>query len=113
MGDAIGGFLPYAVGVAVSPVPIAGVLLMLVSKRARTNGPMFLLGWLVGLATVGVVVLLIPGLETSGGEPSTAAGMVKGVLGILLLVVGIRSWQGLPQPVRKPRYPAGWTRSTG
>lgn len=107
MGDAIGGFLPYAVGVAVSPIPIAGVLLMLVSKRARTNGPMFLLGWLVGLAVVGVVVLLIPGLETGGGEPSTATGIVKGVLGLLLLFVGIRSWQGRPAADEEAKMP-GW-----
>lgn len=107
MGDAIGGFLPYAVGVAVSPIPIAGVLLMLVSKRARTNGPMFLLGWLVGLAVVGVVVLLIPGLEAGGGEPSTATGIVKGVLGILLLLVGIRAWSGRPTAGEAAKTP-GW-----
>jgi Sap, sulfolipid-1-addressing protein len=107
MGDAIGGFLPYAVGVAVSPIPIAGVLLMLVSKRARTNGPMFLLGWLVGLAVVGVVVLLIPGLQAGGGEPSTATGIVKGVLGILLLLVGIRAWRSRPADGDEAKMP-GW-----
>ena len=107
MGDAIGGFLPYAVGVAISPVPIAGVLLMLVSKRARTNGPMFLLGWLVGLAVVGVVVLLIPGLQAGGGEPSTATGIVKGVLGLLLLLVGIRAWRSRPAAGQEAKMP-GW-----
>jgi len=107
MGDAIGGFLPYAVGVAVSPFPIAGVLLMLVSKRARTNGPMFLLGWLAGLSIVGVVVFLIPGLEAGGGEPSTATGIVKGVLGILLAFVGIRAWRSRPAEAEKAKVP-GW-----
>lgn len=107
MGDVIGGFLPFAVGVAISPIPIAGVLLMLVSKRARTNGPMFLLGWLVGLAVVGVVVLLIPGLEAGGGEPSTATGIVKGVLGILLLLLGIRAWRSHPTAGQEAKTP-GW-----
>ncbi len=107
MGDVVGGFLPYAVGVAISPVPIAGVLLMLVSKKARTNGPMFLLGWLAGLAIVGVVVLLIPGLEAGGGEPSTATGMVKGVLGILLLFVGVRAWRSRPAAGEEAKTP-GW-----
>lgn len=109
MGDAIGGFLPYAVGVAVSPFPIAGVLLMLVSKRARTNGPMFLLGWLLGLAVVGVVVLLIPGLETGGGEPSTTTGIVKGGLGLLLAFIGIRAWRNdssAGEEVKAPRWMA-------
>jgi hypothetical protein len=107
LGEEIGGFFPYAVGVAISPIPIAGVLLMLVSKRARTNGPMFLLGWLVGLTAVGVVVLLLPGLETGGGEPSTAAGIVKGVLGLLLLFVGIRAWRNRPAAGEEAKMP-GW-----
>jgi threonine/homoserine/homoserine lactone efflux protein len=96
MGDVIGEFLAYAVGVAVSPVPIAAVLLMLVTKQARTNGPLFLLGWLAGLGVVGVIVLLIPGLEASQGEPSTTSGAIKGVLGILLLLVGAKAWRSRP-----------------
>ena len=34
--------LTYAVGVAISPVPIIAVILMLFSAKARVNGPMFL-----------------------------------------------------------------------
>jgi hypothetical protein len=40
--------LPFAVGVAISPVPIIAVILMLFSSRATVNGPMFLIGWAVG-----------------------------------------------------------------
>ncbi len=39
MGEAIGQALPFAVGVALSPVPIIAVILMLVTPRARANGP--------------------------------------------------------------------------
>ena len=39
MGQAIGGSL--AVGVALSPVPIIPVVLMLTTRRARVNGPLF------------------------------------------------------------------------
>jgi hypothetical protein len=42
VGQAIGQILPYAVAVAVSPVPIIGVVLMLSTPQARTNGPAFL-----------------------------------------------------------------------
>lgn len=113
MGEAIGGSLPYAIGVAISPIPIAGVLLMLVTKRARTNGPMFLLGWLAGLTLVGVVVLLIPGLEPGAGEPSTATGVVKGVLGILLLFVGIRAWRNRPAADEDAKTPAWMAKVDG
>jgi hypothetical protein len=58
MGQAIGQILSFAVGVALSPVPIIAVILMLVTPRARANGPAFVVGWLVGLAIVGAVVLL-------------------------------------------------------
>ncbi len=57
MGQAIGGSLPLAVGIALSPIPIIAVVLMLTSRRARVNGPVFVLGWLLGLGIVGVIVL--------------------------------------------------------
>ena len=43
MGQGISEVLTFAVGVAISPVPIIAVILMLVSARARVNGPLFLL----------------------------------------------------------------------
>jgi hypothetical protein len=49
MGQAIGGSLPLAIGIAISPIPIIAVVLMLTTPRAKTNGPAFLLGWLLGL----------------------------------------------------------------
>jgi hypothetical protein len=61
MGEAIGQSLPLAVGVALSPVPIIAVVLMLTTPRARTNGPAFVLGWLLGLGVVGAVVLALAG----------------------------------------------------
>ena len=43
MGKAIGGSLPLAVGIALSPIPIIAVVLMLTSRKARVNGPAFIL----------------------------------------------------------------------
>jgi len=45
MGQGVSAILTFAVGVAISPVPIIAVILMLFSQRARVNGPMFLVGW--------------------------------------------------------------------
>ena len=50
--DGIAAVLPFAIGVAISPVPIIAVILMLFSSRAKVNGPMFALGWAVALAVV-------------------------------------------------------------
>jgi threonine/homoserine/homoserine lactone efflux protein len=98
MGDAIGETISLAVGVAVSPVPIAAVIVMLFTPKARTNAPSFMAGWIVGLSLVGFVVLMIPGLEVSGGEPSTTAGVIKGILGGLLLAAGWAAWRKRPGP---------------
>lgn len=107
MGGVIGETLSAAVGVAVSPVPIAAVIVMLFTPKARTNAPAFMFGWIFGLLAVGGVVLLIPGLEVGTGEPSTTTGVIKGVLGLLLLVVAWKSWQKRPAPGETADMP-GW-----
>ena len=38
MGKAIGGSLPLAVGIALSPIPIIAVVLMLTSRKAHHPG---------------------------------------------------------------------------
>ncbi len=98
MGNAIGQTLALAVGVAISPVPIIAVILMLVTPRARANGPAFILGWLVGLALVGAIVLLIAGPTNASddGKPATWVDVLKLVLGLLLVLVALRQWRGRP-----------------
>ena len=70
MGNALSTILPQAIGVAISPVPIIAVILMLFSQRARSNGPAFLLGWVLALAVVGSIVLVHANLgKISNGWP--------------------------------------------
>jgi threonine/homoserine/homoserine lactone efflux protein len=99
MKEAIGQILPMGVGVALSPLPIIAVTLMLVSKRAKVNGPMFVIGWLLGLAIVGVIVLAIAGPANSNADDtSTGNATLKVVLGVLLLFVALRQWRSRPGP---------------
>jgi hypothetical protein len=107
MGAAIGQILPLAVGVALSPVPIIAVALMLMSQRARLNGPLFVIGWLIGLAVIGVVVLAVagPGDASSQGKPATWVSVLKLVLGLLLLLVAVRQWHGRPRPGQEVEAP--------
>jgi len=112
MGEAIGQILPLAVGVALSPIPIIAVVLMLVTERARANGPAFVAGWIVGLALVGVVVLAIAGGAgaTDEGAPATWVSALKLVLGVLLLLVALRQWRGRPGEGDEPETPK-WMRT--
>lgn len=99
MGEAIGQMLPAAVVVAISPMPIVAVVLMLVTPRGRTNGVVFLLGWLVGIGLVGTIALLVAdGIDaTEGGEPATWVSWLELVLGVLLLAGAINQWRSRPR----------------
>jgi threonine/homoserine/homoserine lactone efflux protein len=99
MGEAIGQVLSLGVGVALSPVPIIAVVLMLGTPRARGNGPAFVLGWITGLAVAGTVILLVSsGADASDeGDPATWVGVLKLLLGALLLLVALRTWRGRPR----------------
>jgi threonine/homoserine/homoserine lactone efflux protein len=97
MGQAIGETLSLAVGVALSPVPIIAVILMLVTARARVNGPAFIIGWLLGLAVVGAIVLLVaPDATDDSGGPTTWVSVLKLALGALLLLVALKQWRARP-----------------
>jgi threonine/homoserine/homoserine lactone efflux protein len=98
VGEAIGQLLPFAVGVAVSPMPIVAVVLMLVTPRARTNGPAFILGWVAGIAVAGAILLLIAGPTNASddGQPADWVDWLKLVLGLLLLLVAVRQWRHRP-----------------
>jgi threonine/homoserine/homoserine lactone efflux protein len=95
MGDAIGQVLAFGVGVALSPVPIIAVVLMLGTPRARSNGPAFVLGWVIGLAVVGAIVLAAAGAANANedGEPATWVDVLHIVLGVLLLLLALKQWR--------------------
>jgi threonine/homoserine/homoserine lactone efflux protein len=107
MGEAIGQVLSLAVGVALSPVPIIAVVLMLGTPRARSNGPAFVLGWVIGLALAGSVILLVSsGADASDdGDPASWVGVLELVLGVLLLLVAARTWQVRPRGDREAELP--------
>jgi Kef-type K+ transport system membrane component KefB len=96
MGEAIGHSLPLAVGVALSPVSIIAVVVLLTSSRARSLGPVFVLGWLLGLVVVGAIVLAVVGPSGAGssGQRTTWVSWVLIVVGVLLLVAAVHRLRG-------------------
>jgi threonine/homoserine/homoserine lactone efflux protein len=98
MREAIGQVLPLAVGIALSPLAIVAVVLMLVTPRARTNGPAFALGWLGGLLVLGAILLAIAsgGDANDGGQPATWVSVVQLVLGVLLVLLSVKQWRARP-----------------
>src|SRR5919106_6364785 len=112
MADAIGQVLSLGVGVAFSPVPIIAVVLMLGTPRARANGPAFVLGWVAGLAVAGTVILLVSSEAgaSEDGDPANWVGVLKIVLGLLLLLVAARTWQVRPRGGAEAELPK-WMRT--
>lgn len=107
MGSAVGEILPLGVGVAISPFPIVAVILMLLTRRRKSNAPAFLVGWIAGLVVVGVVVLLISNrVEVATyDERSTGASALRVLIGVLLLLPAWRRWQSRPKEGEEPQIP--------
>jgi hypothetical protein len=99
--------LPSAVGVAISPLPIVAVVLMLVTPRARTNGPAFVVGWWLGIAVVGGIVLAVAGEAGAGdeGEPETWVSILELFLGAGLLLMAVKQWKDRPRAGEAPETP--------
>jgi hypothetical protein len=100
VGGAIGEMLPLAIGIAISPLAIVAVILILTTPRARTNGPAFLGGWLLGLAVVGGVALVVTDAAESADSrgPRTIVAVLTIALGVALLALAWRGFRGRPRP---------------
>jgi threonine/homoserine/homoserine lactone efflux protein len=104
MSDAIGQVLSFAVAAGLSPIPIIGVVLMLGSPRGRSNGPAFVVGWVVSIMALGGVVLAVAG--GAGADDSLhGPAYVKLALGVLLLLIALRQWRGRPKEGEQPEPP--------
>ncbi|MFN8217262.1 MAG: GAP family protein [Solirubrobacterales bacterium] len=109
LGEAIGGLLPSAIAVALSPVPVVGVVLVLGTPRARSSGLAFAGGWIFGLAALSALVVLILG---SGVSADTESGIewFKVAIGVVFLAMAARQWRKRPRRGEVPEMPA-WMES--
>ena len=96
-----------AVGVAISPIPIAAIILLLMTKRGAGNGWAFVVGWILGLILlVGGLMFFIESIEKRRvGEPGLGLPILRIVFGLFLLLVALRSWRRRPRPGEDPGVP--------
>ena len=91
MNQGISEVLPFAIGIAISPIPIIAVILILFSARAKVNGPAFLAGWVIGLTVAATVVYLL----SQAGDVGTDSGASDTVSwGKIVLGVCCSAWPG-------------------
>lgn len=107
--QAISSVLPSALGVALSPIPIVAVILMLGTPRARTDGPAFAVGWVLGLSVVSIAVVAVTSAageaSSVGSSTSDSISWMKVGLGVVLLLMAKRQWQKRPAPGVVPELP--------
>ena len=108
MGSTLSELLPLAIGIALSPVAIIAQILMLFGKRAGSNGPAFMLGWVLPLAICGSIMLVVAdtGKLGGGGTPGVISSVIQLLLGSLFLFIAYRSWKSRPEPGEEPKLPA-------
>ena len=89
-------------------MPIIAVVLMLATPAGRTNGLAFLGGWIVGLPGLGTIVLLASSEAdaSQGGEPASWVGILKLILGVLLLGLAAHTWRNRPRGDDVPKLPS-------
>jgi hypothetical protein len=99
--------LIYALAAAVSPLVLAATFVVVRSARPRPNGVVFLSGFLLGTIIACTLGLLLgSSLVNRLGSHDTIAGGIALLLGVALLVVGLRTRQAPP-----PRASPGSRRS--
>lgn len=113
LSEAIGDLLSAAAAVALSPIPVIAVVIVLGTSRARVSGPVFALGWVVGLAAVSATaVLLLADADDPGSH--TATGVSWGEVGVGLLFLGMaaKQWRRRPEPGKASEMPK-WMATLG
>ena len=106
LNEAIGELLPAALAVALSPIPIVAVVLVLGAPRARTAGPAFALGWIAGLLSVSVVVLLLVGGGADSDSDDPGLDWLKIAIGVLFLAMAAKQWRKRPGRGEEPVTPS-------
>jgi len=109
--QSIGGALPAALAIALSPFPVIGIVLMLAGRQGRRNGPLFAAGWVIGLSIVAaIVVVVFAGADGADSTSSAIADWGRVVVGAVMIVLGVRTWWTRPRSGDVVEEP-GWMAS--
>ena len=94
--------------IALEPLTLVAFILILAAKRGIWKGLAFIFGFMASVVAVIAAVLL-----TTGGDPprqhtapSTAALVVKALLGVLLIWIGLRQRRRRGRPRKPPTWMA-------
>ncbi len=106
MGSVFSAFLSPAVGVLISPFPIVGLILILLSDNARKNSIFYALGWVLGNAAVFSIAMLCmrTGAASQGGS-SALGKIIALILGALLILFSVKEFLGRAKAGEEAKTP--------
>ncbi len=106
MGAIFSAMLSPAVGVLISPFPIVGLILILLSDQARKNSICYMLGWILGNAAVFTIAMLCMRAGAAAqGDPSALGRIIALALGALLILFAVKEFLGRPKAGEEAKTP--------
>jgi len=107
----MGTLLPFALGIAINPASIVAAILLLTSSRGLTKGLAYVTGWLLGLMTLVIAMVLL--VSTPGFKRMSTTGeftaWVMLVIGLTLLIMAFVQWR--QRPPADAKIPFDWLRA--
>ncbi len=98
-----------ALVITLEPIPLTAFILVLASEGGVRKGAAFIFGWLLSLAAV--VTLTVVATGNNPPKPNTAPSLgaiaLKILIGVVLLVIGLRRRARLGRP-KEPKNPPKW-----
>ncbi len=98
-----------ALVITLEPIPLTAFILVLASEGGVRKGAAFIFGWLLSLAAVVALTVVATGNNPPkpNTQPSLAALALKILIGLVLVVIGLRRRARLGRP-KKPKSPPKW-----
>lgn len=96
--QAIGVGLPAALAVALSPLPIIGIVLILSGNHGGRNGALFAAGWIAGVTLVSTIAwVAFSGADEPDSTSAALADWLRVFAGAALIAFGVRKWLSRPR----------------
>lgn len=110
MWAVIGDVIPFAVGVALSPIPVIAVVLLLLAPVGARGGTLFLAARVLALAALTAVFAWAADLIDDAAGSTTPAAVLRLIVGAGLVVAAVVKWHRRPRGDAEPDLP-GWMRA--
>ena len=102
-----GDLIPLALTIAFSPLPLAGLLVLLLAPEGFRRGLGFSMGWVLGVAFAATVLALVSTLlpRDRDGDITAAVRVLVVLLGVFLVGSGALSWRRRASTTASPATP--------